>query len=207
MKKTRHSNGFTLVETLVATTLTVLVCALVAQIATNSLNAVHHAGSRVTATEKLDQLRKRLAADLELVPVATGIATLTASADGGTWSLTLRLPMARPLAETPWRTIRYQWSASTGEITRSEQTEGAAEEREGNVIATGVSEWEVRWLAAASNEAAGGPLDWSSTTSIPAAAAVRARFSGAWEEGERGQSSAAPEPKAREFRWSMGVGG
>jgi type II secretory pathway component PulJ len=196
--------GFTLVETLVTTALTVLVCALVAQIATSSLNTVHIAGSRVTATEKLDQLRKRLDSDLQRVPVASGLATLTASAASGAWTLTLRVPLTTPAGQSPWQIISYRWSQDTASMTRSEQSGNTAAAPEENIIGTGITEWEMKWLASAADDAGNAVAGWSSATSTPAAAMIRASFTGAWEEGAPTNAAGA---KAREFLWSVEVGG
>lgn len=199
--------GLTLVETMVAVALTLLVCGFVAQMASTSLGTVHRAGTRVTATEKLDALRKRLAADLERVPLPSGTATLLSTQDSREWGLTLRVPVTQPNAASPWATIRYHWRRSLGDILRSERLDNATDAPQDDVIATGIKQLDVRWLANADSDPQAAANAWSSTTARPAAAMFEAHFTGAREEGKPGQAMPSDGAGTREFRWSIAVGG
>jgi len=200
-----HS-GFTLVELLVAVTLTTLLCLLVADVTARSVATVSTACGKMTATEKLDRLHQQLGSDLAAVPWTTDRVLLQASEAGEKWRLTLQLP-ARNLgwdegaSASSWRTVTYEWEGATGNINRHDSAFGAVVEP--GPFLTGVQELEIRWLTGAGGMDEGVGV-WQEP-GLPSAARIRMKVSGVWEERVNNEIQAAHE-KGRDFSLLLPVG-
>jgi prepilin-type N-terminal cleavage/methylation domain-containing protein len=203
MKRARHTHGFTLIEVLVASAVTLLIVTVVAQMASGSLRAVSVAGSRIAATEKLDAARRLLVADLSRTALVEGVQTLTSKGDNDSWTLQLRTPAGGASSDTGWNIIEYQWNRPAATLRRRDNS---ITDKESPVVLTGVAEWEARWLESHGDDFSSGGKEWSETSQLPAALAVRARLTGVHEEGTRGKRFERGALE-REFQWSMSVGG
>lgn len=203
-----HANrGFTLVEMMVSVVLTTIICVLVADIASRSVETVGTASGKMTATEKLARLQQLMAADFAALPVLDDQAVLSASPTGTGWKMTLRLPVKRreataPVTQSAWRLVSYEWDRVQAVLARQEYLDGAAPAPAVPVV-TGVMAWEPEFRDSGDISRQGQP-GWTALT-LPVLLSLQARLTGVWEEGNRDEVQAAHE-QGRLYSLNLPVG-
>ena len=202
-----YHRGFTLVEMLVSVVLTTLICLMVADIASRSVETVGTASGKMTATEKLARLHQLLANDFAALPLLEDRPSLSARSDGAGWMLTLQLPVKRrdaqaPVGQSAWRRVVYRWDSAQNALTRQDYLEGTSPVDPIPVI-TGVMTWEPEFLDA-SDFTRTGTAEWSAQ-SLPVLLRLQTRFSGVWEEGTREELHSATG-QGRVYSLSLPVG-
>lgn len=200
-------SGFTLVELLVSVVLTVLVCVLVAEMSTKMLGSVSTASGRLTAAQKLDQLRHLVGDDLTRLPrLADAEKRLEARWDERKWTVNLTLPSRPEVLRREgraWQRLIYHWDREKALLSRVWlDAEGEASQPE--VILTGVISLHPQWLAGSAVDE-DGEVDWTSA-SLPAVLRLNVRLTDVWEEG-RAEELRAEANRSRDFELLLPVGG
>lgn len=191
----RAKLGFTLVEMMVSVVLTTIICVLVADIASRSVETVGTASGKMTATEKLARLHQLMAGDFAALPVLDDLAVLSASSTANGWKMSLRLPVKRreagsPVTQSAWRVVSYEWDRGQAVLSRQEYLEGSTP-IPGVPVVTGVMAWEPEFRASSDVSLKGQP-GWTAVN-LPTLLSLQARLTGVWEEGNRDEVQAAHE--------------
>ncbi|TDU69259.1 hypothetical protein EI77_02907 [Prosthecobacter fusiformis] len=208
----RHSTataaaGFSLVEMLVSTVLTVLICVLVAEMSTNMLGSVSSASGRLTAAQKLDQLRHILGDDLARLPrLEDGEKRLQTTSDDQKWTIEINLPARAEVLRREgraWQQVIYHWDREKALISRVIlDAEGELSQPE--IILTGVISFTPEWLENSAVEE-DGEKDWT-RAALPAILRLNVRLTDVWEEG-KAEEQTAQANRVRDFELLLPVGG
>ena len=203
----RANQGFTLVEMMVSVVLTTLICVLVADIASRSVETVGTASGKMTATEKLARVHQLMSGDFAALPVLEDQALLSAAVTASGWKMTLRLPVKRrdaaaPVTQSAWRVVSYEWDRDQAALSRQEYLDGTTPAPAVPVV-TGVMAWEPQFLQS-SDVSLKGQAGWT-TSALPVLLGLQVRLTGVWEEGNRDNVQAAHE-QGRLYSLNLPVG-
>lgn len=199
--------GFTILEVLIAVMVLLVLCTLATQMATGMMGTVSQASGRVTASQKLERLRRMLSEDLSRLPRLTEqTMLLKAAGDESMWRAEMTLPVrsnAQRLAVNPWEQITYRWDQKSASLWREVQ-DGVTAGQAAEPVLTGLVDLRAEWLAVSPVQAQGVRV-WEGFGTMPLALRIRAKFTDMWEEGETAELDGRAG-RLREFTLLVPVG-